>query len=83
MNIEIGNTVRLDHTYELREGHNWVQFDNRTPLNVRSKDNHDNKEYCKVTGNGFSLEIECDKLTIIKEKRKINVRFLQEQKKSM
>lgn len=66
MGIDIGNVVRLNHTYELREGHNWVQFDNRTPLKVRSIDYHDDKEYCKVAGNGFSLEIECNKLIKIK-----------------
>ena len=76
--INIGNVVRLNYIYELREGNNWVHIDHRAPLKVRSKDYHDDKEYCTVTGNGFSLGIECDRLIKIKEKGKINIKLLQE-----
>ena len=78
MNIDIGNIARLSHTYEIREGNNWIHIDHRAPLKVRSKGYHDDKEYCEVTGNGFSLGIECNKLIKVKEKGKINIKLLQE-----
>lgn len=77
MNIDIGNIARLSQTYQLREGNNWVHIDYRAPLKVKSKGYLDDKEYCEVTGNGFSIGIECDKLIKIKEKGKINIRLLQ------
>ena len=75
--IEVGNIVRLKKDFECTKGESFVNIISRAPLQVISDGVYRrDKEFCVVTGDGFSLGIECDDLIKVKERGTIPTTLL-------
>lgn len=77
MDIEVGNIVRLKKDFECSKGFEQITVINRIALQVVADGIYrDNKEFCMVSGGGFTIGTECSNLIKVKEKGTVPVTLL-------